>query len=108
MYHWVHTLKELGQNHASVTADYPLFNVYRKGGADFSKGWGDLLLMFGALNDPATAVKYIDQNPKWPVTKGGKKTYVVFNFGREKRTIRFSDGTKMSATPRVITTHRGQ
>jgi len=32
MYHWIHTLKKLGQNDASVTADHPFVNVYIKDG----------------------------------------------------------------------------
>ncbi len=31
MHHWIHTLNRLGINDASVTADYPFANVYRKG-----------------------------------------------------------------------------
>jgi len=32
MYHWIHTLKQLGRNDASVTANYPFVNIYRKDG----------------------------------------------------------------------------
>ncbi len=33
MYHWIYTLKNLGLNDASVTADYPIYNVFNKAGA---------------------------------------------------------------------------
>ena len=33
MYHWIYTLKNLGTNEASVTADYPIYNVFNKAGA---------------------------------------------------------------------------
>lgn len=33
MYHWIYTLNNLGTNDASVTADYPIFNVFKKGAA---------------------------------------------------------------------------
>jgi hypothetical protein len=32
MYHWLHTLDKLGHNDAAVTANYPIYNVYAKGG----------------------------------------------------------------------------
>ena len=32
MCHWIHTLKELGQNDATVTADYPLTGVFKRNG----------------------------------------------------------------------------
>ena len=32
MYHWIHTLNNLGLNDASVTADYPLVGVFTKHG----------------------------------------------------------------------------
>ncbi len=31
MDHWIHTLGKLGGNDASITADHPFANVYRKG-----------------------------------------------------------------------------
>jgi len=30
MYHWIHTLNNLGINDAGVTADYPIHGVFRK------------------------------------------------------------------------------
>ena len=32
LYHWVHTLEALGTIDRTVSADYPIFNVYAKGG----------------------------------------------------------------------------
>ena len=32
MYHWIYTLKNLGLVDASVTADYPLANIFTKAG----------------------------------------------------------------------------
>lgn len=38
----------------------------RQSGPDFNQGWGDLVLMFGALNDTQPAIKHLEafQNPK--------------------------------------------
>ena len=44
------------KNHDRVVAQ-------RKGGANYNSGWGDLLVMFYALADPAAAARYIDANP---------------------------------------------
>lgn len=111
----------------------------RKAGQDYNEGWGDLLAMFSALSDPASAVTHIDANPNCNVEEGnthafmchwihtldklgridatvtadhpffnvyvkdGNRTYVAFNFGDEPLTVRFSDGTSMSAAPRKTT-----
>jgi hypothetical protein len=32
MYHWIHTLKSLGLNDASITADHPLVAVFNRNG----------------------------------------------------------------------------
>jgi hypothetical protein len=33
MYHWIYTLKNLGLNEPSVSADYPVYNVFANAGA---------------------------------------------------------------------------
>lgn len=42
----------------------------RKGGANYNSGWGDLLIMFYALADPAAAARYIDANPECRLEAG--------------------------------------
>jgi endoglucanase Acf2 len=60
----------------------------RKGGADYNNGWGDLVVMFNALSDPAAAAKYIDANPNCKLEGGNTHAfmyhwiYTLHNLGR--------------------------
>ena len=64
MYHWCSTLATLGTIDRTVTADYPLYNVY---------------------------------------TKGGKKTYAVYNMNHTPLTVKFTDGKVVSASAKGFT-----
>ena len=48
----------------------------RKGGKDYNNGWGDLVVMFNALNDPAMAVKYLDANPDCKLEGGNTHAFM--------------------------------
>ncbi|NQU22245.1 MAG: glycoside hydrolase family 81 [Candidatus Nealsonbacteria bacterium] len=116
----------------------------RQGGRDYNNGWGDLVIMFYALSDPAAAAQYIDANPDckleggnshafmyhwihtlnnlginnadvtadFPIhgvfSKGGVKTYAVYNYQATPRTVTFSDGVKVVAEPKTLTVKQGQ
>ena len=48
----------------------------RKGGADYNTGWGDLVVMFYALNDPAAAAAYLDANPNCKLEGGNTHAFM--------------------------------
>jgi len=48
----------------------------RKGGRDYGVGWGDLVVMFGALSDPAAAARYIDANPDCKLEGGNSHAFM--------------------------------
>jgi hypothetical protein len=48
----------------------------RKAGGDYNTGWGDLVIMFYALYDPAAAAKYIDANPKCKLEGGNSHAFM--------------------------------
>ncbi|MEX2215267.1 MAG: glycosyl hydrolase [Phycisphaeraceae bacterium] len=48
----------------------------RKGGSDYNNGWGDLVIMFYALSDPAAAAKYIDANPNCKLEGGNSHAFM--------------------------------
>ena len=56
-------------NHAAVVKG-------RKSGTDFNKGWGDLVVMFGALADPKPAVEYVDANPDCNIEGGNSHAFM--------------------------------
>jgi len=129
----------LGRFPGYVKKSFDRVVAQRKGGGDFTTGWGDLVIMFGALNDANAAATYIDANPnckleggnthafmyQWIHTlerlggndasvtadyaffnvfsKAGGKTYAVYNYDKAPRTVTFSDGFKVLATPRALT-----
>jgi endoglucanase Acf2 len=65
LHHWIATLNDYGANDKTVTANYPLFNVYNK---------------------------------------GGKKTYFIYNSSAAPLTVKFSDGTTLSAQTKGFAT----
>ncbi len=48
----------------------------RKGGKDYNNGWGDLVCMFNALQDPATAAAYMDANPNCKIESGNTHAFM--------------------------------
>jgi len=48
----------------------------RKGRRDYNNGWGDLVIMFYALSDPAAAAEYIDANPNCKVESGNSHAFM--------------------------------
>ena len=130
----------MGRHPEYVKRNFERIASQRLEGRDFNNGWGDLVVMFGALHDPAHAAAYLDQNPgcmieggnthafmdHWigtlhtlglndskvtadhPFTnvyhKNGSKAYVAYNYGPEPLTVAFSDGKKLIAKPRALTT----
>jgi len=59
-----------------VKKNYDRIVTKRKGGKDFNTGWGDLVVMFGALHDPKTAAAYIDANPKCRLEGGNSHAFM--------------------------------
>ncbi|MEZ6055918.1 MAG: glycosyl hydrolase [Planctomycetaceae bacterium] len=57
------------KNHARIVAE-------RKGGTDFETGWGDLVVMFGALYDPASAARYLDEHPRCKIESGNSRPFM--------------------------------
>ena len=48
----------------------------RKAGRDYNNGWGDLVIMFYALCNPAAAAEYIDANPDCKVEAGNSHAFM--------------------------------
>ncbi|MGD1979197.1 MAG: glycosyl hydrolase [Akkermansiaceae bacterium] len=125
----------MGRHPDYVRRNFEMIVSKRKEGKDFNNGWGDLVVMFNALNDPDMAVSYLKAHPSckleggnthafmdhWchtlnklgrndsgvtadhPFTnvfvKDGKKSYAVYVFGDDGKTVTFSDGFKVEAKP---------
>lgn len=48
----------------------------RKEGNNYNNGWGDLVVMFNALNDPAMASDYMEKNPKCSLEGGNTHAFM--------------------------------
>jgi endoglucanase Acf2 len=48
----------------------------REGGDDYGTGWGDLVVMFRALADPAAAAAYIDAHPDCKLEEGNTHAFM--------------------------------
>lgn len=48
----------------------------RKGGRDYNNGWGDLVVMFSALADPAPAAKWLEANPRCKLEGGNSHAFM--------------------------------
>jgi len=57
------------KNHASLVSA-------RKGGEDYNNGWGDLVCMFGALENADRAAAYIDSTPRCKVEAGNTHSFM--------------------------------
>ncbi|HLX60996.1 MAG TPA: glycosyl hydrolase [Planctomycetota bacterium] len=78
----------MGRHPDYVKKNFDRIVSKRKGGEDFNTGWGDLVVMFGALNDPARAAQYIDAHPDCKLEGGNSHAfmyhwiYTLNNLGR--------------------------
>ncbi|MBJ7255470.1 MAG: hypothetical protein JHD00_02050 [Akkermansiaceae bacterium] len=66
----------MGRHPDYVKKNYERIISQRKGGKDFGTGWGDLVVMFGALNDPATASNYISTSPNCSLEGGNTHAFM--------------------------------
>jgi hypothetical protein len=66
----------MGRHPAYVKTNYDRIVGVRTAGKDFSNGWGDLVVMFGALSDPAEAAKYIAANPQCSLKGGNTRAFM--------------------------------
>lgn len=66
----------LGRHPDYVEKNYQMILSKRKGGKDFNTDWGDLVLMFGALNDPAPAIAHLDSEPECKIESGNSRAFM--------------------------------
>ncbi|XZE52596.1 glycosyl hydrolase [Planctomycetaceae bacterium SH139] len=66
----------LGRHRDYVQLSFERICETRTGGDDFNMPWGDLLVMFGALQDPNSAVKYLQATPECHVETGNSHAFM--------------------------------
>lgn len=65
----------MGRHPDYVRKNFERIVAQRKGGTDFNTGWGDLVLMFGALADPSAAAQYAAQ-PQLKIESGNSRAFL--------------------------------
>ncbi|MDG2125705.1 MAG: glycosyl hydrolase, partial [Verrucomicrobiales bacterium] len=66
----------MGRHPSYVAKNHAKIVEVRKGGRDYSTGWGDLVCMFNALVDPASSVAYLDENPQCKLEAGNTHAFM--------------------------------
>ena len=66
----------MGRHPLYVKKNHDRIIEKRKGGGDYNTGWGDLVAMFGALHDPAPAVKHLVANPNCKIESGNSHAFM--------------------------------
>lgn len=66
----------MGRHPAYVKKNHDRIVEVRKGGKDYNNGWGDLVCMFNALQDPDSAAAYLDANPTCKVEDGNTHAFM--------------------------------
>lgn len=88
----------MGRHPDYVKKNYDRIAKVRKKGKDFNNGWGDLVVMFGALSDPETAATYIDENPRCSL-EGGNTHAFMYHWIQTLDTLGLNDGSVSADHP---------
>jgi endoglucanase Acf2 len=66
----------LGRHPDYVKKNHDRIVSVRKAGRDYSTGWGDLVCMFNALQDPEAAAAYLEANPRCKLEGGNTHAFM--------------------------------
>ena len=66
----------MGRHPQYVRKNYERIIAKRKGGTDFNTGWGDLVVMFGALNDPTPALQHLSKHADCKIEGGNTRPFM--------------------------------
>jgi endoglucanase Acf2 len=88
----------MGRHPDYVKKNYDRIVEKRPAGKDFNNGWGDLVVMFGALNDPAAASAYMTSNPNCSL-EGGNTHAFMFHWIETLNTLGLNDASVLADHP---------
>ncbi len=66
----------MGRHPQYVKRNFDRIVEKRPKGRDFNNGWGDLVVMFGALHDPKPAAEWLDNNPDCSIEAGNTHAFM--------------------------------
>jgi endoglucanase Acf2 len=88
----------MGRHPDYVKKNYDRIVEKREKGDDFNNGWGDLVVMFGALNDPATGTAYMDALPSCSL-EGGNTHAFMYHWLHTLDTLGLNEATVVADHP---------
>ncbi|MGJ8695323.1 MAG: glycosyl hydrolase [Verrucomicrobiaceae bacterium] len=66
----------MGRHPEYVKKNHDMIVSRREGGADYNNGWGDLVVMFGALENPKIGVDYLNGLPECSLEGGNTHAFM--------------------------------
>ncbi len=88
----------MGRHPDYVKKNFERIVEKREKGSDFNNGWGDLVVMFGALNDPAPAASYMEKTPDCSL-EGGNTHAFMYHWIETLNTLGINDASVMADYP---------
>jgi endoglucanase Acf2 len=88
----------MGRHPDYVKKNFDRIVEVRKEGNNFNNGWGDLVVMFGALYDPAPAVAYMDKMPDCSL-EGGNTHAFMYHWIHTLNTLGLNDASVVADNP---------
>ncbi len=88
----------MGRHPDYVKKNYDRIVEKRPGGMDFNTGWGDLVVMFHALSDPAAASDFINTNPDCKL-EGGNTHAFMYHWIETLNTLGLNDSRVLADHP---------
>ncbi len=88
----------MGRHPDYVKKNFDRIVERRKEGNNFNNGWGDLVVMFGALNDPASAAAYMDKMPDCSL-EGGNTHAFMYHWIQTLNTLGINDASVIADHP---------
>lgn len=78
--------------HEPVGRSHDRIVKQRLSGKDYNNGWGDLVVMFNALSDPASASAYLDSTPNC-MLEGGNTHAFMYHWIETLNTLGTNDAS---------------
>ena len=67
----------MGRHPDYIKRNVDRITLKREHGDDYNNGWGDLVVMFAALNDPTVGLNHLDKNPQCKVEEGNTHAFML-------------------------------
>lgn len=88
----------MGRHPQYVKKNFERIVQRRVGGRDYNTGWGDLVVMFNALEDPEAAASYIDTKPDCKL-EGGNTHAFMYHWIYTLENLGLNDASVMADYP---------